>query len=230
MYASSYATTNTICPRYQVSVTSLFRVSRITAPEVSNVMSAVCPFWSVTTPIVDHFGSMDDVKSVTLPHFPMDSLRFPFISIIPMPPDFRTLQYCVFIPMDVIVPELLLFSIVKLLYNNLIHEYTTNDNCKCIRFKNINLQICFGTFTATASLNANGDWYTGNSSSITNGSFAQPFTKIYSTQITQGASDWVALLRTDVSYSGISQITLGYNHSYSNTTFSFNYVVYGAYL
>lgn len=119
---------------------------------------------------------------------------------------------------------------MRKLYNNLIHEYTTNDNCKCIRFKNINLQICFGTFTATASLNANGDWYTGSSSSITNGSFAQPFAKIYSTQITQGASDWVALLRTDISYSGISQITLGYNHSYSNTKFSFNYVVYGAYL
>lgn len=107
--------------------------------------------------------------------------------------------------------------------------FSKNSSCHCIRFPALKLQVCFGSITATGSLAANGGWYTGNLTNISNGTFARPFQTLYSVQITQGASDWVAILRKDVSYSAITAIVAGYLKSYTNAAFKFDYVAWGSY-
>lgn len=96
-----------------------------------------------------------------------------------------------------------------------------------IKFAGQNLMICFGTFTATCELSQNGTWYTGSSSQITNGTFAQAFGTLISLNISLSQGDWATILNQTAGNTGVTNVVLGYSSAYSSRDFRFDYVAFG---
>lgn len=97
----------------------------------------------------------------------------------------------------------------------------------CIRFPKINIQICFGTLTAKATLGQNGSGYTGTAN--INHKFVKPFSALASSEVGNASQDWFWIANKTMSNEAIQSIVIGYFEKYTNRSFYVDYIAIGTY-